>query len=283
MSGNSTTAATASIDGLLTGHTGTADLPTLEQPDRNLSRENGKGRIVVPVRGDYAELAAVEAGLEPGTTPLDGAAGYVLATTNLTRENGGIGLLRLTFTKSAAEDSTSDDADELDVDWELTTQAQTLSILRYCGRSASQGYRPRIETWMREPDGELKSSYKYHAEGGEIVDLQTAGDKLMADKILAGIESVMRHFPSIRKTTTYTKGKFEPSGDLDYYCTKAEMKGYGCPETLADRKPKWLKTREDVKIARDKTQTLIEEWIGGDSFDENLYGPDNVRWTPASI
>ena len=283
MSGTTTTAATATIDAIIASHTGTTDLPTLEQPDRNLSREVGKEALVIPVRGAYAELAAIEAGLDPGETALAGAAGYVLANTDLTRENGALGLLRLTFTKSAAADNTSNDADELSVDWALTTQAQTLSILRYCGPSASQGYRPRIETWMRESDGELKSSYKYHAEGGEIVDLQTAGDKLMADKILAGIESVMRHFPSIRKTTTYTKGKFEPSGELDYYCTKDEMKGYGCPETLADRKPKWLKTREDVTIARDKKQTLIEEWIGGDSFDENLYGPDDNRWTPASI
>lgn len=270
---------------VLAANVGPTDLPTLLQTSDETNRDADGGSRIIPIRGDYGTLETIAAAIPEGT-PLEAGSAWSLSSSRLVRENGGIGLLRLVYSPTASSSSEPGAAEKISEKWGLSTAAQTLSILRYCGVSeGANAYRPRIESWMNEPDGELKSDFKYHNADGAVLTL-TARDQVLAAKILAGIDGVQRHYPAIRRTVVLTAGSFADKiiGELDHFKTAAALQDAGAPATLTGRAAYWLKTGEDVQTeSKTRRQTLTETWIGGASFDENLYGDGASRWEPASI
>lgn len=257
-----------------------------EQPALEHGTTQDESSVVIRYAGDYDALKTFSTSFSVGAAHPDDS-DYELAEIRLERYEGPSGRLTLTYKDTApggGGGGSSGAARQKSVKWGLTSTAQTLSILRYCGPSeGANASRPRIELFMAETDGDLKNVYKYHTGDGAVAELTSQNDKKMADKILAGIESVQRHFPSVRKTTIYTKGSFAPSGDLDVAVTAATLGGYGCPASLHGRAAQWLKSGEDVEIDGDGNQTLVETWIGGARFDPDFYGPIGTRWEPATI
>lgn len=258
-----------------------------EQPSLEQESTADGSTITVRYAGDYVSVKAYARAFSTGDAhPTE--TGYELSRILLERYEGPSGLLTLVYADTAAEGEgggADRAARKKKESWSLATVSGLVPIWRYCGQSDgwdSAARRWRIELWMQEPDASLREAWQWRDAGGAGAVLELgARDKILAAKIAKGIDAVERHAPMIRKRTVYTKGKIEPTGELDYKLTDAELQEAGAPSYFTNRAAEWLKIDEQIEIADDGTQTLVEAWQGGEAFDDDFYGTD--RWEYGSI
>ncbi|MBR1608170.1 MAG: hypothetical protein IJ678_00970 [Kiritimatiellae bacterium] len=248
-----------------------------ELPDFTLARAARTAtRLVETYRGPWTDVEKWANALEIGDAHADTAnyKYFSLQAVDLVRDAGPSGTATLTYTNAGVDDTASEGqqgkARVIETSWRLSTSPIDVSVYRYCGQSqGANANRARIESWWnRVHAGE------YVAEDGtiEIPSWFNAGDRAIAEKLVAGKEVVQRHYPTVVKTTLAGSGALAPAGKLDHI---AETNGdflSDCPPWMSGRAKKWLKVQEDSEYNADGSQTLVESWIGGDNFDENFYG-----------
>lgn len=247
-----------------------------QQPGLDTERSEDGATLTVRYAGDYDAVKRYADSFDPGDAhPSD--RNLVLTGIRVERYEGPSGRLELVYSDNAPGGTDQDPAARVKrTDWSLSTTPADVPIWRYCGPSDQSARRYRLEPWSQEPDADLKKDHKWRGPDGETNELG-ARDILLADKMLLGYETVQRHFPTIRKVTALTKGKVVPDGALDHIGAPT-----GAPSYFTSRAAAWLKVDEQIDIAADSSQTLTEEWIGGESFDENFYGTTG-RWEFGTI
>ena len=188
---------------------------------------------------------------------------------------GDVATLTVVRVDRKSQKTTYEPVDQDSVVWSITTSQITYPIERYCGSSGVSAQLWEIRAWQREPDTNLHRSFQFRGADMTIYTLSDAS-KRIAQKISAGIESVMRFFPTIKKISTYGGGKIRGLGEkLAYIDTP------GSPYDSAAKM--WLKTGDDVQRAADGSQIRTETWIGSETIDANLYGESPERWELGSI
>jgi len=242
-----------------------------EQPALEQERSADSATVTVRYAGDYDAVSAYAASFSVGTAHPT-MAGYELTKVVLERYEGPSGRLTLVYSDVGDDASSSPKARVKKVSWSLATTPCDVPIWRYCGPSDQNARRYRLEPWSQEQDADLKKQWKWRDPYGGLQELQ-ANDQKLGAKILKGYETVQRHFPTIRKVTSLTKGEVEPDGSLDYVGDPTDA-----PDYFVTRATQWLKVGEQIDIAENGSQTLTEEWIGGEEFDANFYGDGNDRW-----
>ena len=242
-----------------------------EQPALEQERSADSATITVRYAGDYGSVSAYAASFAVGSAH-PAMAGYELVRVVLERYEGPSGRLSLVYSDVGAGTSSSPTARVKKVSWSLVTTPCDVPIWRYCGPSDQNARRYRLEPWSQETDPDLKKAFKWRDDLGGLHQL-VSNDEKLAYKILDGYETVQRHFPTIRKVTELTKGEVEPDGELDHVADPDDA-----PACFVIRAAKWLKTGEQIDVHDDGSQTLTEEWIGGEEFDANFYGDGNDRW-----
>ena len=258
-----------------------------EQPATEQELSTDASTITVRYAGDYAAVKTYRNSFAVGDAhPTE--AGYELSNIRLERYEGPSGRLILTYSDTAADAEGSGGgraAREKKTEWSLTSVSGLVPIWRYCGQSEgwdSAARRWRIELWMQEPDAQLRQVWQWRDNGGVGATLELGTrDKILAAKVAKGIDAVERHAPAIRKRTVYTKGLITPTGELDFKITPAALIAAGAPAHFVARASQWLKIDEQIDIAANGTQTLLEAWQGGEDFDDDFYGAS--RWEYGSI
>lgn len=174
-----------------------------------------------------------------------------------------------------------------------------VSILAYCGTSASNPNRAAIERWMREPNPKLATEFKYTDENGSEVDMND--DPLLkasvplVRKIMSGTERVIRFYPQLTIRRQYY---LPPPNDFENLSHIDTPPSPGGDKTLSPSgiaslisAYEWLKVQDDCDEQQDRSWMRTESWIGilkSDSnenkpWDRNLYGEEGDRWKmPAS-
>ena len=242
-----------------------------------ISAENGDSETTTwrgsaeEISGKAAELiSAAEADWKSDST----APSYNY-NISITTEPGGICTLTQTKTRTERSGtSTEQEAKHLKTTWELTTTQITYPLEAFCGPSGVSAQPGEIRRWKQEPNDALYQQFKYTSYNGEVKEL-SENSKKIAQKIFNGIESVMRFYPTLQKRTNYGNGTI--SGVA---AGLAVVSTPGSPWDSAARE--WLKIGDHVSIAEDGVRTRIEQWMGADKFDENLYGTKD-RWAFGGI
>lgn len=239
-------------------------------------------------KGEYDELKTEAKKLSVGEQV---SAGLYLDSWNLRRVAADLGVLTLTCNEMADSEfnGVMPDAKLLSDVWSCRSVRNDVSIMAYCGDGAS---REMIESWMKEPDGSLAKQNKFRNSGGKEVEIKDNPTLLVMDKIRRGIESVMRFYPMITRTRTYTA---EPEV---VYENLARINTPPVPLHFADkdantvgrkiRVPKglaalvnngtWLKCQDDINEQPDRKWVRTESWMGiltwsaRDAWDPDLYG-----------
>lgn len=272
------------------------------QPNESEGKDSsGNPTFTYVVKGPYATLSNLLSGLSKGDRI---ETGWIMSSASLARNPGNTGTLSITCTSESAnsdgsedEKATSDVA--LDETWTLKSVRNDVSILAYCGTGAFNPCREWIEAWQKEPDGHVAAHPAFTKSDGTVFKFgggdQAAEGKATATrelimKIKCGIESVMRFYPQITKTRTYTKPPttvYERLAVIDTPSvgTTAESMKVEKPGNLADiiAAHVWLKCQDDCSLTGDGKYQRVESWIGvlssDGGWDENLYGNETMnRW-----
>lgn len=259
-----------------------ANEPTLIQPELIYQKSKDSERVTVRSRGPFGALLDEYNAMEVGKTGR-GLEGLRLKSAVLTREPGGLGFMEEVYGSDSSAVRQSGHARAIQTDWRFFTTAQDVSVYRYCGPSVgANANRRRIETWYANYLQEQSDA----AVGEDTVADEeffsglTEADQKIARKLLEGKETVMRHYPTIQKITSYSGGgSLDFTGGLDRIADGIA----GAPDWMVERAESWLKTQEDVDETSDGHRQLTESWIGGDEFDEDFYGAGADRWEFGSV
>lgn len=219
-------------------------------------------------KGPYTTLKATEAALEQGDVI---ETGRVANSWNLERRPAGLGILTITCGSAPTTSGSGSIAtvNPLKDIWTCRGVRIDKPIESYCGMTNDNPRRKHIDLWRRESDPSLADSMKYHSESGDIVEL-TAADQAVVRKIMNGTESVMRFYPQVSRVRTYPS-KYTPPG-LENLGRIDTPSGYAnLPSGYV-----WLKVQDDVADQASGEHTRTESWIGAESWDTDLYGPN--RW-----
>jgi hypothetical protein len=246
--------------------------PNYEQPELVEFASDGSKRITRTFKGDRSELLTFANGLTIGASPYGG---LPLQTVTLTRTVASLATLRLEYGLEESSD-TANAASVKSTVWQMKHTQRIVSLMRRTGQSASMPSRGCLEAWRREPDPALYDAYQYRNQVGSVMTL-SAAEQLVAKKLEKGTEGAMRFYPTIQKTTTYSKGKIADVGQgLAYISTP------GSPWdsiTIGGATAVWLKVGDDITRNADGSQTRTESWMGAKEWDVNLYGSGADRWT----
>jgi len=269
--------------------------------------DSGRTRTFV-AKGGYDDLDDLLDGLSKGDEIVDG---WILVSGQLTRQPGDTGLLNL---NCAPQDTTTDEDTEetsqkaLSETWTLKSVRNDMSILGYCGTAAGNPSRAWIEAWQKEPDGVLAENYAFTQTDGTEFNIQDeegsedASTQLKAvatidliQKLMKGIDSVMRFYPLLTKTRIYTNPPETIYENLAEINTPTigtegtdadEVKTPGNLSTIISGH-QWLKCQDDCSKTADGKFTRTEAWMGlpitdsnSSPWDANLYGPadGDDRW-----
>lgn len=256
-----------------------------EQPEKTFVNEGGAKSITRRFRGKHSVLTTFAGQYNVGSTKHDN---LPLQTIRLTREVGdpNLGSLELVFSAPVQDQGGSNTATEIGVVWQMRHTQKMISIYRYCGDSeGASANRGRIEQWRKGTDAYLYANYQWRDKVGAIHTL-TNRDQLLAAKFKAGFETVMRFYPTITKTTTYSSGKIE---DIGAGLAHIES-SMDAPTGWASAAAAWMKIGDDLSYdSSTGKQTRTETWLGEESFDTNFYGeadagdPDAGRWDWGTI
>ncbi len=256
------------------------------QPDGGEGVDHtGAKTLAYVLKGPYSALETALHGISPGD---EIETGWVMATAELARRAGGLGVLTVhcaepTVTTGSGQSQTQVALDET---WTLRSVRNDMSILAYCGPSeGANASREDIEAWMKEPDGELAKDDKYRTGDGGVREIRVPETLAVIGKIRKGIESVMRFYPMLTVTRTYS----EPPAKVYENLNTIDTPTVGTTTTTKRlKKPgnlaaiisghEWLKCQDDCSLAADGKYLRIESWMGAESWDDDLYGPEATRW-----
>lgn len=257
----------------------------LDQPT-GTKQDSGDGVTVQIVRqGRYATLDAFAGGLKAKTvcnlgTENDPDERYV-ASWSLERLEGDYGRLTITVGDTADNSSGESEPDnKVSEKWSIKNVQQQLPLSRFCENGTWSGSAPdshELSLWRQEPRKDLYDAYQFLAPDGNVYELST-GSKLVADKYKKGIESVMRFYPVVTRTTTYKKGMSEAK--INALAVGARLAHIDTPSKTFGLTPgTWLCIQDEGDLAADGTFVRVTGWMGCKSLDADLYGDDG-RWEP---
>lgn len=202
--------------------------------------------------------------------------GGVVTNVGLRRVPGNCGVLTLTLTKDDTSGQTPTQT-ALKAVWTCKSVRNDMSILAYCGAAAS---RVNLELWMKEADAALANNNSFHKNEVET-DTLNSQEIAIANKIRKGIDSVVRFYPVLTCTSTWSR---IPSTFLKKLCYRDTPSAPSADETHAPSNLSsviseydWLKVQDDVVETGDGKWQRVESWMGIDgTWDNNLYGSN--RW-----
>lgn len=221
----------------------------------------------------YSALKAAADAIAIGDT-YDGG---VVTNVALRRVPGDYGVLTLTLTKDDTSSGQSPTQTALKVVWTCKSVRNDMSILAYCGGAAS---RVALELWMKETDADLADANTFHKNEVET-DTLNSQEIAIANKIRKGIDSVVRFYPVLTCTSTWSR---IPSSFLHKNGYKDTPGAPSADETHAPSNLStvisaydWLKAQDDVVETGDGKFQRVESWMGIDgTWDDDLYG--SSRW-----
>ena len=244
---------------------------------------NGNKTFSYVLKGPYASLKTLLDGLSIGDEIVSG---WVFSSGNLARNAGDVGTLTLTC---AIDDTTTTEGETsqtpLDEIWQIRSCRNDVSILGYCGTGNTNPCREWIEAWQREPDGTIANADSFTKADGTIFPLGSEGTRGAATcellgKIKKGIDSVMRFYPMLVKTTVYSKpprAVYEHLAEIDTPIYSEIRKAPGNLASIISAHT-WLKCQDDSEQQQDGKWRRVEAWLGANDWDINLYGTSGDRW-----
>jgi len=263
---------------------------------------NGNKTFSYILKGTYSALETLLHSLDNGD---EIESGWVMSNANLVKGPGGSGTLTINCTPNdttgAGTEQSPTVQKALDELWTLRSVRNDRSILAYCGSGPNHPCREWIEAWQKEPDGRLASQNSFTRADGSVFVINVASEDSavqnravstidLLSKIRKGIDSVMRFYPMLTKTTTFSTPPAAVYENLAYIDTPT----VGTTATTARlRKPGnlsaiisghvWLKCQDDCALTADGKHQRIESWMGilasEGGWDENLYGAvADGRW-----
>jgi hypothetical protein len=244
-------------------------MPIFTQPQGGDSLQPDGQKIRTHVReGRYADVLAEAEGYKLGDL-IEGV-GYVLQW-HISRTVASIGVVTYTCADMTSESWQNNSP--LKDTWALRNTQVTHPLSVYCGPSqAANAQWRRIQQWSQETDNTLYEAFMFHS-GTSIKEL-TNHDIPIAEKLMQGIEEVQRHYPVAQRTRLYARKPSGVGADLDHIRTPGEF---------ANAAPVWLKTQDDVSQNADGSWTRVEQWLGAETLDQNLYGDSPHRWEFGTI
>lgn len=255
----------------------TVPASAVEQPAEGQAlTEAGDRTFTRSFKGPYAALKA----LADGTSNGDTLGGRTVRGHSLARCPGDYGVLTFTLLKDAGEAAGLPKA--LRAAWTCRSVRNDVSVLAYCGGAAS---RVALELWMKEADADLADANQYHRTETET-DTLNSQEQAIADKVRRGVESVIRFYPVLTCTSTWSRIPrtfMEHLGYVDSPAAPAADETHA-PSNLASviSSHSWLKCQDDVGETGDGKWQLTESWMGipkadgAAGWDADLYGSN--RW-----
>ena len=137
-----------------------------------------------------------------------------------------------------------------------------------------------LELWMKESDAEVADANSFHKNEAET-DTLNSQEIAIADKIRKGIDSVVRFYPVLTCTSTWSRipsSFFHMLGYRDAPDAPSARKTHA-PGNLSSviSAYDWLKVQDDVVETGDGKFQRVESWMGIDgTWDDDLYGSN--RW-----
>lgn len=236
--------------------------------------------FAIQYKGPYSDLETASKSFIQGDLV---ETGWFLKSWNLQRAPGGLGLLTLSCVSADGVDEESGLTTAKKETWSLKSVRNDMSILAYCG--PSEGANPnryQVEMWMKETDKALVDEYKFKDAKDEEQEL-SGPSAALAEKIAAGVESVIRFYPLVVRKRLYSNVPNDQFAALGFINTppapgaKAK-RPTGLAALLGQYS--WLKVQDDCDEQADSDWLRVESWMGiknGDgSWDQDLYG--SSRW-----
>ena len=147
------------------------------------------------------------------------------------------------------------------------------------------GVRAALELWQKEADADLADANQFHRTGTET-DTLNSQEQAIADKIRKGVESVIRFYPVLTCTSTWSRIPRTFMEHLGYVDSPAAPAAdeTDAPANLASvvSSHSWLKVQDDVSETGDGKWQRTESWMGipkadgAAGWDADLYGAS--RW-----
>lgn len=277
------------------------------QPTDEAARDaEGAETLTLEWKGSYAACKETADSIEQGNeipTVANGNAytpaaalygGYLAMSWTVRRGNGDTAVLSVACKK---EDSTTTSQSGTETTpfrtvYSVKSVRNDVSVLAYCGTSASAPNRAAVERWMRESDPNLASNFCYTDGAGGVVDMND--DPLLKctppliKKMMKGVDRVIRFYPQITRKRQYYAPPADLFQKLSYIDTPPTPSGANtlAPDGLSTliSTHQWLKVQDDCDEQQDHTWTRTESWIGikltddpnSSPWDPDLYGPN--RW-----
>ena len=220
--------------------------------------------------------------------------GYKIKAWTIRRRNGDTAVLTVSCLK--ADLTTTDQSQQtsttpLKETYSLKSVRNDVSVLAYCGDSASAPNRAVVERWMREPDPKLAAEFKYTDANGAVVSIPDNFSETvpLIRKIMRGTERVIRFYPQLTRKRIYQNPPTDAFSNLSYVDTPPAP---GSQRTLAPNgiavlisNYEWLKVQDDCDEQPDGKWARTESWIGINKTDvvdnEHPWDPDlygSARW-----
>lgn len=224
-------------------------------------------------KGAYSDLKTVADGIAVGDT----YGNNVVVGASLRRVPGDYGVLTLTLTKDDTSSGETPTQSALRAVWTCKSVRNDMSILAYCGGAAK---RVNLELWMKESDAAIANANRFHENEVETNSLNSQ-EIAIADKIRKGIDSVVRFYPVLTCTSTWSRIPstfLQKVGYKDSPVAPAADKTHA-PSNLSSLVSAydWLKVQDDVVETGDSKWQRVESWMGIDgTWDADLYGAN--RW-----
>lgn len=255
------------------------------------SDDEGKSVLEYPIKGGYSALETLRASLTQKTEVISG---WIAKSWNLQGLPGDSGILTINckptdMTGEPEEEGGDPTQEPLKDLWSIKSVRNDISIMAYCG--PSEGANPNrvdLEAWMKEPDAEIANLFQYRKKDGTVKTLNAAS-QAVANKIVKGIEAVIRFYPIVMRKRIYSQvppACLENIGYIDTPSGPSGGKAEG-PNGLATAiaAHQWLKIKDDADEQSDGNWARVEGWMGipssdgsgGSPWDADLYGED--RWS----
>ncbi len=242
----------------------------VEQVDQSQGLSQAGGSWSRSWKDSYAALKTAADAILIG----DSHEGGLVANVQLRRVPGNYGVLTISYAK---DDTAGAVQTALKAVWTCKSVRNDMSILAYCGGAAS---RVNLELWMKETDAALADANTFHKNETET-DTLNSQEIAIANKIRKGIDSVVRFYPVLTCTSTWSR---IPSTFIQNLCYRNTPGAPAADETHAPSNLSsiisaydWLKVQDDVEEAGDGKWKRVESWMGIDgTWDNDLYG--SSRW-----
>lgn len=245
----------------------------VEQVDQTQGRSQAGDTWSRSWKDAYAALETAANAIKTG----DSYDGGVVTNVGLRRVPGNYGVLTLTLTKDDTDDSSATQT-ALKAVWTCKSVRNDMSILAYCGAAAS---RVNLELWMKEVDAALANNNSFHKNEVETDTLNSL-EIAIANKIRKGIDSVVRFYPVLTCTSTWSRIPSTFQRKIGYRDTPGAPAAYEthAPVNLSSviSAYDWLSVQDDVVETGDGKFKRVASWMGIDgTWDDDLYGSN--RWT----